>query len=258
VSRLSKSTVLISLGIENIVIERRSGWFSRVTTGPVEYAIQGLGLDRAERTLAALEYALQDPRWHTGRAKVTLTNALVRYAVVPANSQMSGIADERSLAVLKLQQVHGATSPALEVRLSSPMTGKDQIAAGLESAFLEKCFAAFSRARLHVVSIEPLLMRLFNESRSRFRAREFMFACFEPGLLGLACVRAGAWASLGFSPFEGSPLDALKTRLKQADLAEEDPRGLPRLLYLRGLHADSVMEKEILGFRCAVLEKGQV
>ena len=256
-SRLFNDRVWVSIGVDRVVLERRSGWFGRASTGKVEYPISDAAGGRVAATLRTLESALGESRWQSARARVTLSNALVRYSIVPVSSQVCSVADERSLAGLRMQQVHGASAPSLELRLSSPLSGRRQLAAGVESLFLEGLRAALSRARLQTVAIEPLLMRAFNASRSRLASREFLFACIEPGLLGLGCVRAGAWYSLTFAPIVGGAAAALTARVREASLAADDARQLPRQMYLHAEGVAASFADDIEGVRCVVLGREQ-
>lgn len=258
-SPLYRDTVWVELGAEQIAVTRRAGWMSRsvshAQTYPVSTSSEATIAERSRVSLEVLQTALADSRWQAARARVTLTNALVRYCIVPASDQTTGIPEEHSLAQTRLQQVHGTAGPRLEVRLSNPLSGRDQLAAGLDSSLLSELMSLLSRARLRVLSIEPLLVHAFNRIRPRIAAQDFMFACVERGMLGLGCVRSGGWQSLDLSMFRGEALDALTSRLSQAALETEDPKGLPREIYVHAQSDELGLHAQIAGLKCHLFNR---
>jgi hypothetical protein len=84
---------------------------------------------------------------------------------------------------------------------------------------------------LRLCALEPSLMRAFNRARQHIAGREFWFAQAEPGLLLLARVQGGNWASLSAVPLEAPLSRALPAQLREAELLAAGA-GLPRRVYL--------------------------
>ncbi len=217
-----RDTLTVSLGARQIVLERRTGLFARRVAARAEIPVAGVPDGSGVAVLDALDGALKDPRWHGANARVTVSNSMVRFVTVPASSEVVGLGDELALARLRLQQVHGVAGKALDVRLSSPLAGGDQLAAALESGFLEGLRASLSGAKLRTAAIEPLLMHAFNRARQRLSGGDYWFACAEPGLLGLGRVRRGDWAGIAFSPFAGELGVAIERQIREAVLLSAD------------------------------------
>jgi len=189
------------------------------------------GTTSGSAALDALELALQDTRWHGARVHVQLSNSLVRYAIVPASAHLLGAADETALTLLKIQQVHGGASEDWDIRLGNLLSGKDQICAALERSFIQRLRQILQRADLRLCSLEPFLMRSFNRVRHQIAGREFWFAQAEPGLLILARMQGGNWASLAAVPLS-EPLEwVLPTQVREAQL-RAGGADFPRRVYL--------------------------
>lgn len=248
-SRLFPDTVHIGIYADRVVLAR----VRRFGTVPavqrlVQHAALGEGLPGAA-ALDTLDAALNDSRWHGADAQVLVSNALVRYAVVPASPHLMSIADEVALARLKFQQIHGGAGEDWEVRLGNVLSGKDQIAAAFERAFLDRLRASLAAARLCVRSIEPLLARTFNRFRGNIAAGDFWFAHAEPGLLMLACVREGNWTELAGSPLQGPLTLALPAQLREAKL-QAGGTVFPRRVYVcaHGLGFDGIAPDTVTEF----------
>ena len=235
-SRLFPDTVHIGIYADKVVLARAR----RFSAEPALHRLVQPATPGAA-ALDTLDAALKDSRWHGADAQVLVSSALVRYAVVPASPHLISIADEVALARLKFQQIHGGAGEDLEVRLGNLLSGKGQIAAAFERAFLDRLRASLAAARLRVRSIEPLLARTFNRFRGTIAAGDFWFAHAEPGLLMLACVREGNWTELAGSPLQGPLALALPAQLREAKL-QVGGTLFPRRVYVcaHGLGFDGI------------------
>lgn len=236
-SRLFKDTVHIGLHADRVLLVRMSGGFSpRLICRHAEAVATSSGAASAPAILAALETVLNDRRWHGANARVLLSSSMVRYALVPASDHVFTAADEKALALLKFQQVHGGEGGDWEVRLGNMLSGRDQIAAALERSFLENLKQTLESARLRPSLIEPLLMRALNRARHHIAEREFWFAQAEPGLLILARVQAGNWASLVAEPLEAPLSQVLRAQMLEAKMLSSGAHGARKLyLYAPGM-----------------------
>lgn len=234
-SRLFSDTVHIGLYPDRVLLTRVSGGFAPRTLARYEQpGTPAPGAEPASAALGALgalEAALQDARWHGAKARIVLSNSLVRYAIVPASDHLLGAADESALALLKFQQVHGGAGEEWDIRLGNLLSGRDQIAAALERSFVHAIREILQGAQLRLCALEPSLMRAFNRARQHIAGREFWFAQAEPGLLLLARVQGGNWAWLSAVPLDAPLSRALPAQLREAELLAAGA-DLPRRVYL--------------------------
>lgn len=232
-SPLFKDTLNIALHAQRLVVTRWSRGLAPRCVASHEQLVAG----GAAALVAALQECLQDARWHDADARVMVSNALVRYCIVPHSPHLRGVADESALALHKFQQVHGAQAAAMAVRLSNPLAGIDQLAAAIDESLIAEIRLLLVGARLRLRSFEPMLMRGFNLARRQIRDPDFWFAQAEPGLLLLARLRGGSWASVVAVPL-AEPLGlALPAMLRESRLMAGG-KDFPRRLYLQASGID--------------------
>ncbi len=227
-SRLSSDTVHLALYPGHAVFARARGWLlpqvierGRYPGAPDE----------------ALEAAMAEPRWQQARLRVVVSNLFVRFAIVPADTSLASAADELAVAEARFRQVYGAQAK-LDARLSDPLSGRPQVAAGIAADFLEGLRARFARARLRLLSLEPLFARAVG--RARPPAGGFWLASLEPGGLTLACADRAGWTSVSVGTVRGGFESALAARLREARLLSPS-RELPRRLYVHVAGADPAL-----------------
>ncbi len=155
-SRLSSDTVHLALYPGHAVFARARGWLlpqvierGRYPGAPDE----------------ALEAAMAEPRWQQARLRVVVSNLFVRFAIVPADTSLASAADELAVAEARFRQVYGAQAK-LDARLSDPLSGRPQVAAGIAADALAGLRARFARARLRLLSLEPLFARATTSAAS--------------------------------------------------------------------------------------------
>jgi len=103
-----------------------------------------------------------------GEATVVLSNAFVRYALVPHAGRVGAPEERAALARAQLEKLHGERVRDWEVRLGRGAAGAPGLAIGVDRALLEGLKAAFAplAQRLRLVSVQPYLMSAFNRWRS--------------------------------------------------------------------------------------------
>ena len=215
--RLFRDTLHIGLYADRVVLVREPG----VLGGRGREQHSGQVLPNAlagAAPLDALQQLLQEPRWRGADARVQLSNALVYYAVVPASAHLMGAGDEVALAYLKFRQMQGAGSAACDVRLGNLLSGRDQIAAAMESGFVQRLRHILQEADVRLSSLEPFLMQAFNRVRRQLVGADFWFALAEPGLLVLARCQGGNWVSLAANALNGPLARELPVQLQEARL----------------------------------------
>lgn len=192
-SRLYLDRISIAVRCDRISIARLGALTKKSAmlthTEPVDSGEAGALLDTLERLLA-------DPRWRNGRARVFVSDRLVRYCLLPSSKELVSPADEESLASHRIRHIHGGLPGDWHVRLGNPLSGSSQPVAAMESAFILRLMEVLGSASLVVKSIEPLFMRAYNVSRPRLGGERFWFANVESDSVSLARIERGCWRSL--------------------------------------------------------------
>lgn len=232
-SPLFRDTVDIALHTRCVVLARWSRGLVPRCVARHEQPLSG----GETAPLSALQECLQDARWHDADARVMVSNARVRYCIVPYSPHLRGVADENALALHKFQQVHGVQTAAMAVRLSNPLAGTDQLAAAIDESLIAEMRQLLADASLRLRSLEPMLMRGFNLARRQIRDPDFWFAQAEPDLLLLARLRGGNWLSVAAVPQPEALGLALPAMLREARLMAGG-RDFPRRLYLQASGVD--------------------
>jgi hypothetical protein len=216
---LFKPSLHIGLLADRVVLVRQSPLLGRSELRQTSMALPAdEDVSTGAAALDALQELLKDPSWHGAQAYVQLSGTLVSYAIVPSSGQPLSAAEELALAQLKLRQVHGAGTGERQIRLGNLLQGQDQIAAALESDFVQRLQKILKGADLRLCALQPMLMQAFNRVRGQLRGRDFWFALAEPGLLTLARWQDGHWRSLDASATDEPLAQALAARLREARL----------------------------------------
>jgi len=217
VLRLFRDTLHIGLYADRIVLVRERGLLGRGSRQQHTERVLPNALP-GNAALDALQRLLQEPRWRGADARVQLSNSLVYYAIVPASAHLMSAGDEVALAFLKFRQMHGVGAAACDVRLGNLMSGQDQIAAAMESGFVQRLRHILQEADVQLAALEPFLMQAFNRVRRQLVGSDFWFALAEPGLLTLARCQSGSWVSLATSALAGPLARELPVQLQEARL----------------------------------------
>jgi hypothetical protein len=178
----------------------RAGWGwagaipRRLTRSLVDLAIGSAEPGSApwKPALAALEPLLQEqPRG--ARVHVTLSNTLVRYALVPAR-QLARDADDAYVRDC-LSQLYGEDSAGWDIRTAAA-PGPVRVASAIDAALAVELAAACERAGATLASVRPLLATVVNHWRRKLRANCFWLVLAEPGILCLALAERRRWRVL--------------------------------------------------------------
>lgn len=147
-------------------------------------------------TVQALEQALSTLAVRPVRARVILSNRLVRYALVPWSDALGGADEEAAFARHCFERVYGETAAEWELRVSDERDGAPRLASAVDAALPGALRDAFAAAGVCLESIQPALMAVCNDYRRRLRGRHAWLALLEPGSLCLALMHSGRWARI--------------------------------------------------------------
>ena len=133
-------------------------------TVPVE---AGHGARAWDGAIAALRAETAQWMGHNLDVRIVLSTHFVRYALVPHSDSVSGQDEELALARFHFSKIHGEASRSWDIRLSPAPSGGSRLACATDTALkdaLRQSFANGTGPRL--ASVQPLLMSVFNSSRS--------------------------------------------------------------------------------------------
>lgn len=142
-----------------------------------------------------------------GDVAVVLSNAFVRYAVVPHAGELSR-ADERiALARAQFAKVYGDRVREWEVRVAPCARGEPGLALAVDAALVEAVKHCFSGKRgLRLASLQPYLMSAFNQWRGRVADEGAWFVLLEPERSCVALLDGRRWLGVSVTR-ESAPLD---------------------------------------------------
>jgi hypothetical protein len=182
-------------------------WLAAAAAGPEAAPWRG--------AVQALATALPARAGHAARARVVLSNRLVRYALVPWSDALGDAEEEAAFARHCFERVYGEAAAQWELRVSDERDGLPKLASAVDAALPGALREVFAAAGVRLDSIQPSLMAVYNDYRRRLRGRHAWLALLEPGSLFLALLHQGRWArarSMRIGPGWGAELARILER----------------------------------------------
>lgn len=163
------------------------------------------------------------------RCRLILSNALVRYALVPFSTAVVGREANEMLAAHVFRGTHGERVEGWRVRVDPAPRGHGRIACALDAALLEGIEAAAQEHGVRVSAVEPAWAAGFNAACRRLPA-SCWFAVTEPGRLVLGLLVNGEWRRIAAERCGADLAGALRQALAREALVAEDEAAarLPR------------------------------
>jgi hypothetical protein len=200
VSLLQTDTLQVELAPDQVILvysERRltlrgmrttvwNEWLAAAASGPEEAPWRG--------ALQALATALPSQAGGAARARVIISNRLVRYALVPWSDALGDAEEEAAFARHCFERLYGEAAAQWELRVSDERDGLPKLASAVDAALPGALREVFAAAGVRLDSIQPSLMAVYNDYRRRLRGRHAWLALLEPGSLFLALLYQGRWA----------------------------------------------------------------
>lgn len=161
-------------------------WLAAAAAGPEEAPWRG--------ALQALATALPAQAGGASRARVILSNRLVRYVLVPWSDALGDAEEEAAFARHCFERVYGEASAQWELRVSDEQDGAPRLASAVDAALPGALREVFAAAGMWLDSIQPNLMAVYNDYRRHLQGRHAWLALLEPGGLCLALLQRGRWS----------------------------------------------------------------
>jgi hypothetical protein len=124
-------------------------------------------------------------------ARVILSNHFVHYAMVGWNEALSNEREAAALARHSFVQLYGASADVWELRTNQERPAAELMASGVDPRLLETLRAVFIRNKVKLVSVQPALMAVYNNSKKALRGQDAWFVQYESGNLCLALMQQG-------------------------------------------------------------------
>lgn len=184
----------------------------------------------------ALERALPPEAGRAARARVVLSNRLVRYVLVPWSGTLGNAEEETAFARHCFERVYGEAGAQWELRVSDARDGAPRLASAVDAALPGALRETFAEAGVWLDSIQPGLMAVCNDFRRCLRGRHAWLALLEPGNLVLALLDRGHWVrvrSMRIGP--GWRVELAQILEREAYLADPEAAARDVFLWASGL-----------------------
>jgi hypothetical protein len=165
-----------------------------------------------QAALDALEHALPDFAPGGGSATVVLSNAFVRYLVVPWQPEISGVRELDELASLRFSRTFGEAAAGWTIRCSAGGYGEPTLACALDTALVEALTGKLRACKLRLVSLQPLLMAAYNDVRRQL-APTHVFATVEVDRLCVSIMGQGHWRHVVSRRGSADPAEVIEQEL---------------------------------------------
>ena len=170
----------------------------------------GIGIDRVFVTGAkAVELEANDGSWNAalaalpqvlaslkGEASVVLADQFVRYALLPWNETLKKAEQWSALAQHRFLALHGPRAAEWDIKVTETAPLGARLACAIDRALAEQLAAAFVKANIRLVSVQPFLVAAFNRIRKSVGNGSCWIVVEEPGRLTLALIQRGMWLAV--------------------------------------------------------------
>jgi hypothetical protein len=191
---LSSEALRVFVGVDRIAVVRVSQGFGG---GRRTQLLRALHVEVGDETAAAVVAALGNVFEEAGdtarHASIVLSNALVRYLVVPWSRRITSADERHALARHAFTTVHGAAAAAWTFVVSPAGDDRQTLAAAIDTALLDGLRGAAARGPAKLRSVQPLLMAVFNHWRDDVGREPVSFLVLEPQRWCWASVAEGVW-----------------------------------------------------------------
>ena len=168
-----------------------------------------------------LESALSGLQSKPVFARVILSSHFLRFAMIEGDQGLSNEAEELAYAKHRFAQLYGQDAEAWELSVDQDGTGEAQLACAVHGLLLQTLRATFIRAGIKLRSVQPYLVRAFNNCHPELQQQDVWFVLFDAGNLCIGMVSHGQWNSVRTLKVGNDWLDRLPEILdREAYLAE--------------------------------------
>ena len=171
--------------------------------------------------LRALQALLKQKNISNSSASVLLSNHFVRYQLISAQPDLSGLDEEQAFVRFSFAEVYGDEVKRWQLRWGSGLQLSPQVASAIDNALIEQIETTLNNAAIKLNSLQPYLMAAFNYVRKWVDTSPHWFVLVEPGSACAGFMHGGDW-------------QLLHTSRLGADWASDLPRVLGREFQMVG------------------------
>jgi hypothetical protein len=182
--------------------------------------------------LDTLEGILALQPWHGAGARVVVSNHFAHYALVPDAAHLRDAAERMAAARHLMHATYGEESGAWRIAAGQAHSQGALLAAAIETPFLEGIQAVLTKANLQPLSVEPLVVRAFNQCRQRIAREAAWLVVAEPGRVSLGYLHRGAWILHRVERIRASIDEALLPLLERCRLIDGDATRSGRVIFV--------------------------
>jgi hypothetical protein len=201
------------------------GWQYQVLDKKVVAFEPGLG-SNWEAVIAKLETVVSRTEIKPERATVVVGNHFMRYAVVEVDKSLQKEEEQIAFVRHRFGQLYGASADGWDLRFDQEFPGAPYIASAIDAQLVVRLRELFAVENVKLQSIQPGLMRAYNQCRRSLAGKNAWFAILEQGCMCLV------WLSNGY------PLGVRTVRVGD-DWLEQLPDLIERESYLSELEITS-------------------
>ena len=211
-SRLWAERLRIGLGADRVDLARYSLGGRRLVAQASVECERGPEQAPWEAAVETLGAALPAFASRGDSTAVVLSNAFVRYLVIPWQAEISGARELDELAALRFRRTFGEHAADWTIRCSAGGYGEATVACAIDTALVSALRDTLRTCKVRLVSVQPLLMAAYNDVR-RELASTSAFATVERGRLCLGVVNRGRWSHIVSRRAANDPAGAIEQEL---------------------------------------------
>jgi hypothetical protein len=132
----------------------------------------------------------------TSRVTIELSSHFVRYALVPWSAALSSAAEEEVYVRHHFAKIHGERAKSWAVRATEAPPDAPRLASAIDSSLVASLKKAFEGKKAKLISIQPALMRRFNEARNAVPASGAWLVIAEPERACIALHGGKQWRAV--------------------------------------------------------------
>jgi hypothetical protein len=185
---------------------------------------------------------------------ITISNAFVRYVVLPAQPSIATPAELHAYAAFQMREVYGdrAATWVISVSAWDPCSGG--VCAAIERSFLERMTEICSRRKARLKYVEPYFTGAFDHWYKRFNSNRAWFALLETGRVCIALLENGAWQRISNQRILHDVEDELISVLHQEAILFSGSKEADETVYLFAPEHQEFVLPEDCGWRIAPLQ----
>ena len=201
--RLWRDRLTLAIAPDRIVLVRGSGGPRPKLLAKAIVPVTGAetGWKAAVDTLA--KTLKSDQQWQDAAVGAVLSNAFVRYQLVPWSDEIGGLEEREAYVRQSFTQVYGDAAAEWAYVVSDVPRGAAWFACAIDRDLLLLLEQGVTQTNSELVSVTPHLMPAFNSARQAIKRKDCWFVQVEKDRLLLALISGGHWQMLSSRKIAG-------------------------------------------------------